>query len=64
MTRFGVLASGSGTNLAALLDRLNGAEGSPGRIAVVLSDRADAYALERARRGHRQRTRSRDSTSC
>jgi phosphoribosylglycinamide formyltransferase-1 len=45
-----VLASGSGTNLQALLDRLNGDPASPGRVVVVLSDKADAYALERARR--------------
>jgi phosphoribosylglycinamide formyltransferase 1 len=43
--RVAVLASGSGTNLQALLD-------DPvirPWIAVALSDRADAYALERAR---------------
>lgn len=43
--RVAVLASGSGTNLQALLD-------DPvvgGRVALVVSDRADAGALERAR---------------
>ncbi len=43
--RVAVLASGSGTNLQALLD-------DPfcgPRIALVVSDRADAFALERAR---------------
>ena len=44
----GVLASGSGSNLQALIDAI--AAGSVrARIAVVISDNADAYALERAR---------------
>ncbi|MFL5798897.1 MAG: phosphoribosylglycinamide formyltransferase [Actinomycetota bacterium] len=43
--RVAVLASGNGTNLQALLD-----DGFAGpRIGLVVSDRADAYALERAR---------------
>jgi phosphoribosylglycinamide formyltransferase-1 len=43
--RIAVLASGSGTNLQALLD-----DGYAGpRIALVVSDVADAFALERAR---------------
>lgn len=41
--RFAVLASGSGTNLQALLDAY------PGHVAVVAGDRKDAFALERAR---------------
>lgn len=45
----GVLASGRGSNLQAILDAI--AEGRcPARVAVVLSDRAEAPALERARR--------------
>ncbi|MBF0627967.1 MAG: phosphoribosylglycinamide formyltransferase [Magnetococcales bacterium] len=44
----GVLISGSGSNLQALIDRM--ADGAvPARIAVVISNRADAYGLERAR---------------
>lgn len=48
MIRIGVLVSGRGSNLQALLDacadgRING------QIVVVISDRADAYGLERAR---------------
>jgi phosphoribosylglycinamide formyltransferase-1 len=43
----GVLASGTGTNLQALLDRVHGREGV--RIVAVASDRVDAPALERAR---------------
>ena len=43
-SRFAVLASGSGTNLQALIDAYSR------EIAVVAGDRADAYAFERARR--------------
>ena len=45
--RVGVLASGAGTNLQALLDSVHGAEAV---VAGVVADRADAGALERARR--------------
>ena len=49
----GVLVSGGGTNLQALIDeelRMNGEEAGscPYRICAVFSDRKDAYALERA----------------
>ena len=44
----GVLASGGGTNLQALLDAEEDPDW-PARIAVVVSNRADAHALERAR---------------
>ena len=43
----GVLASGTGTNLQALIDRAHGRDGV--RIVAVGSDRPDAQALERAR---------------
>lgn len=43
----GVLASGTGTNLQALIDRAHGHDGV--RIVAVGSDRRDAQALERAR---------------
>ncbi len=46
--RLVVLASGSGTNLQAILDRLHEREGI--EVAGVGSDRPDARALERARR--------------
>ena len=43
----GVLVSGRGSNLQAVLDRI--ADGYlPLEIGVVISDKADAYALERA----------------
>jgi phosphoribosylglycinamide formyltransferase-1 len=45
--RVGVLASGAGTNLQALLDHVHGYEA---RIVAVASDKVDAVALERARR--------------
>jgi phosphoribosylglycinamide formyltransferase-1 len=44
--RIVVLASGSGTNLQAILDRLHGREGI--EVAGVGSDKAGARALERA----------------
>jgi phosphoribosylglycinamide formyltransferase-1 len=43
--RVGVLASGAGTNLQALLDSVHGNEAL---VVAVASDRADAFALERA----------------
>lgn len=45
--KVGVLASGRGSNLQSILDKI--ATGSlPLEIAVVISDKADAFALERA----------------
>jgi phosphoribosylglycinamide formyltransferase 1 len=46
--RIGVLASGSGSNLQAILDEIEAGR-LPVRVAVVISNRKDAYALERAR---------------
>jgi phosphoribosylglycinamide formyltransferase-1 len=43
----GVLASGTGTNLQALIDRAHGADGI--QITGVASDKPEATALERAR---------------
>ena len=43
-SRFAVLASGSGTNLQALLDAY------PRELVVVVGDRGEALAFERARR--------------
>ena len=48
--RVAVLASGSGTNLQALLDGLNAGGGNAARVVRVISNRSDAGALERARR--------------
>ena len=46
MLRVGVLASGTGTNLQALLDTVHGREAT---IVAVASDKPHAQALERAR---------------
>ncbi|MGH7468433.1 MAG: phosphoribosylglycinamide formyltransferase [Longimicrobiales bacterium] len=48
--RLAVFASGSGTNLQALLDRFHGRADSPVRLVLVVSDRVRAGALERARK--------------
>jgi phosphoribosylglycinamide formyltransferase 1 len=45
--RVAVCVSGGGSNLQALLDRLQGEE--PARVVLVLSNRADAGGLARAR---------------
>jgi phosphoribosylglycinamide formyltransferase-1 len=45
--RVGVLASGGGTNLQALLDHVHGYEA---KVVAVASDQPEAGALERARR--------------
>ncbi len=47
--RVGVLVSGTGTNLQALIDACRAGE-VPAEIAVVISNVPGAYALERARR--------------
>jgi phosphoribosylglycinamide formyltransferase-1 len=49
--RLGVLISGRGSNLQALIDAIH--EGTlEASIAIVISNRADAAGLERARRAH------------
>jgi formyltetrahydrofolate-dependent phosphoribosylglycinamide formyltransferase len=49
--RVAVLASGGGTNLQAILDHFASLHGrAPGQVTLVVSDRKDAGALERARR--------------
>lgn len=45
--KIGVLLSGSGTNLQAIIDAI--VEGLPTDIALVVSSRPDAYGIERAR---------------
>jgi phosphoribosylglycinamide formyltransferase-1 len=45
--KVGVLASGAGTNLQALLDRVHGRDGVA--VVAVASDKPEAFALERAR---------------
>ncbi len=48
--RVGVLVSGNGTNLQALIDAESRGELAPATIAVVISNRAGVPALERAQR--------------
>uniref|UniRef100_A0A831XMU2 Phosphoribosylglycinamide formyltransferase n=1 Tax=Geobacter metallireducens TaxID=28232 RepID=A0A831XMU2_GEOME len=49
LLKIGVLVSGNGSNLQAIIDRIE--DGTlPAQIACVISNKADAYALERARR--------------
>lgn len=45
----GVLASGRGSNLQAIIDAIKSGYIKNAEIKVVISDRTDAYALERAR---------------
>ena len=47
-----VLVSGGGTNLQALIDYEKATQNCPYKIACVLSDHKDAYALERAKKGN------------
>ncbi len=47
MTKIGVLASGFGSNLQALIDA-SGKEDFDGEIVVVISDNPQSYALKRA----------------
>jgi phosphoribosylglycinamide formyltransferase-1 len=48
--KFGVLVSGTGTNLQALLDSERGGKLAPGEIVCVVSNRPGVGALERAER--------------
>ncbi len=45
----GVLVSGNGTNLQAIIDRIESGA-LPASVACVISNKADAFALERARK--------------
>jgi phosphoribosylglycinamide formyltransferase 1 len=48
LLNIGVLVSGSGTNLQSILDACAG-KGLKARVACVISNKSDAYALERAK---------------
>jgi phosphoribosylglycinamide formyltransferase-1 len=48
-TQIAVLVSGGGTNLQALIDAQAGGAIKSGEIALVISSRSGAYALERAK---------------
>ncbi len=49
MKRIGVLVSGGGTNLQALIDAKASGIIKSGEIVTVVSNKSDAYALERAK---------------
>jgi phosphoribosylglycinamide formyltransferase-1 len=49
MLRVGVLVSGGGTNLQAVLDAIDNGEIKNAEVKVVISNNKSAYALERAR---------------
>ena len=49
MLRIGVLVSGGGTNLQAIIDSVENGTITNTEIAVVISNNAGAYALERAK---------------
>ena len=49
MVRIGVLVSGGGTNLQAIIDNIKSGYISNGEIATVVSSKEGAFALERAR---------------
>lgn len=46
--KIGVLVSGSGTNLQSIIDSINSGDIN-GKITVVISNKKDAYGLERAK---------------
>lgn len=48
--KIAVLVSGGGTNLQALIDAQSSGIIKSGKICLVISNKADAYALERAKR--------------
>lgn len=50
MLRVGVLVSGGGTNLQAILDAIDGGTITNAGVEVVISNNRGAYALERARK--------------
>jgi phosphoribosylglycinamide formyltransferase-1 len=51
--RIGVLVSGGGTNLQAIIDAVeSGILKGRAEVAVVISNKADVFALERAKKNH------------
>ena len=48
MLRVGVLVSGGGTNLQAILDAVKSGKITNAEVVYVMSNNADAYALKRA----------------
>lgn len=52
MQRIGVLVSGGGTNLQAILDAQNSGIIKSGKVSCVISNNSRAYALERAKQNN------------
>jgi len=52
MLRIGVLVSGGGTNLQAIIDHIESGDIKNTEIATVVSNRQNAYALKRANKHH------------
>lgn len=50
MLNIAVFVSGGGTNLQAIIDNIEDGTISKARIVLVISNKADAYALERAKK--------------
>ena len=50
MLRVGVMVSGGGTNLQAILDAVDAGKITDTEITVVISNNPGAYALERAKK--------------
>lgn len=50
MLRIGVMVSGGGTNLQAVLDAIDGGRITNAKVEVVISNNPGAYALERAKK--------------
>jgi phosphoribosylglycinamide formyltransferase-1 len=50
MLKAAVLVSGGGTNLQAILDAIDNGAITNAKVTVVISNNADAYALERAKK--------------
>ena len=49
MLKVGVLVSGGGTNLQAILDAIDGGKITNAEVSLVISNNPNAYALERAK---------------
>lgn len=52
MIKVGVLVSGGGTNLQAIIDAVKSGEITNASLEVVISNKKDAYALTRAKENH------------
>ena len=51
MLKLGVLVSGGGTNLQAVLDAIDSGKITNARVGLVISNNPGAYALKRKQRG-------------